>query len=68
MSPPSIDDIALIAAPVLRRLLGVSEMSLWRWIQTNQFPQPDVVMNRRRFWRHSTVETWITKDRPNQGV
>ncbi len=64
MSAQSLEDIALIPAPALRRQLGVSEMTIWRWLEAGQFPPPDVVMNRRRFWRVSTVSTWMEANRP----
>jgi predicted DNA-binding transcriptional regulator AlpA len=64
MSVQNLDDIALIPAPLLRRKLGVSEMTVWRWLAAGRFPEPDVVVNRRRFWKVSTVSSWMVANRP----
>lgn len=51
---------ALISAAELRAMLGISEMSLWRWLRdpTVDFPRPFVVKN-RRYWREAEVNQWL---------
>jgi len=38
---------------------GISPMTLWRWTRKLGFPQPDIIIQRRKFWRKSTLDTWI---------
>ena len=58
---PSSDDL-LTSAQVRATCGNISEMSLWRWTRTLGFPKPDRVINRRKFWRRSTVEAWKARD------
>ncbi|GEM_PF-5119312 len=53
-------ELQLIAAQPLRDLLGgVSDMTLFRWMETRQFPQPVVAgVKGRRFWRLKDVAIW----------
>lgn len=37
---------------------GVSDMSLWRWMESAGFPQP-VRVNRRRYWDSAAVADWF---------
>lgn len=39
---------------------GISDMSLWRWLNDPKmkFPKP-VVIQRRRYWREADVMQWI---------
>ena len=37
----------------------ISEMTLWRWTREHNFPLPDVKLNRRRFWRRSSLDAWL---------
>ena len=54
----------LLDARGTRRYVGnISEMTLWRWSQEFDFPAPDVVIGRRRFWRRSTLDNWIESRR-----
>jgi predicted DNA-binding transcriptional regulator AlpA len=39
---------------------GISTMTLWRWSAEHGFPQPDLILSRRRFWKRSTLDAWIT--------
>jgi hypothetical protein len=32
---------------------------LWRYRKDLGFPEPDVILSRRAFWRRATVEAWI---------
>ena len=43
----------------VRARYGISEMTLWRWLQDSnmQFPIP-MVINRRRFFKESEITYW----------
>ena len=55
-----INELQLIAAQPLRELLGgVSDMTILRWMEARQFPQPVVAGGKgRRFWRLKDVAAW----------
>jgi len=57
-------DLQLIAAQPLRELLGgVSDMTIFRWMEARQFPQPVVAGGKgRRFWRLKDVAAWQEKN------
>lgn len=50
----------LIPTGVLRDLVGVSDMSIWRWLKDNKtdFPRPKYI-GRRRYWREAEILSWI---------
>ena len=51
----------LISAAAVRDALGgVSDMTLWRWLDdpAMTFPRP-VYIGRRRFWRETDIEQWV---------
>ena len=50
---------ALISGPTLQRRIGVTGMTLWRWIQGGKFPTPDIEINRRNYWREGTYAAWF---------
>ena len=49
----------LTANQVRARFGGISDMSLWRWLNNEQlgFPRP-LVINRRRFFRLDQIEAF----------
>ena len=49
----------LKAAAVKARYGGISDMTLWRWINDEElgFPTP-LVISKRRFWRESDLTAW----------
>ena len=50
----------LLTTPGVRAALGsISEMTVWRWTRERDFPLPDLIVARRKFWRRSTVQAWI---------
>jgi predicted DNA-binding transcriptional regulator AlpA len=55
-----INELQLIAAQPLRELLGgVSDMTIFRWMDRRDFPQPIVAGDQgRRFWRLKDVAAW----------
>lgn len=51
----------LIPAATVRELCGgISDMSLWRWLQDSKlnFPKP-IYISRRRYWRQADVFAWV---------
>jgi predicted DNA-binding transcriptional regulator AlpA len=52
----------LTAKEVRQRFGGISDMSLWRWLdsETLNFPKPIYVM-RRRFWEADAIEAFIAR-------
>lgn len=58
---PQIDNDRLITADEVRRLAGgISDMTLWRWIQRGIAPAP-LVIERRRYWWRSAVIASLTR-------
>jgi len=55
----------LITASAVRRLCGgISDMTLWRWLNVSEskFPSP-IYIGARRYWREAEVVAWLD-DRP----
>lgn len=51
----------LIVSATVREICGgISDMSLWRWLNdpTLEFPKP-IMIQRRRYWREAEVLSWI---------
>lgn len=50
----------LTAKEVRERFGGISDMSLWRWLdsETLNFPKP-IHIQRRRFWEADAIEAFI---------
>ena len=51
----------LIGSIAVRELCGgISDMSLWRWLQDPEldFPKP-IYIARRRYWREAEILAWI---------
>jgi len=48
------------AAPVRQMCGGISDMTLWRWLDNPEldFPRP-VYIGRRRFWREAEIIAWL---------
>lgn len=53
------NDSFLTARQVMARYGGMSNMTLWRWVNQDKcgFPQP-IYVNRRRLWSLSAIEAW----------
>jgi predicted DNA-binding transcriptional regulator AlpA len=50
----------LLSAKQVCEFLGrISQMTLWRYRRNLEFPPPDYLLSRRRFWRASSVEAWL---------
>ena len=53
----------LISAPAVREICGgITEMTLWRWLQKNElgFPRP-IYIGRRRYFREAEIFAWIER-------
>lgn len=51
----------LLSASYVRELCGgISDMTMWRWLNDENlnFPRP-VMIQRRRFWREAELIEWI---------
>lgn len=48
------------AADVRKLCGGISDMTLWRWLQSEelQFPRP-IYIGRRRYWKESEIFAWL---------
>jgi predicted DNA-binding transcriptional regulator AlpA len=44
----------------LRRLVPVSDMTIWRWERDGVFPR-HVSINGRNYWRLSEISDWIER-------
>ncbi|MBU2894219.1 helix-turn-helix domain-containing protein [Colwellia sp. D2M02] len=42
----------------LAKKLNVNLVTLWRWRQQNQIPQP-IKIGRLVYWRESVIERWL---------
>jgi len=58
----------LISAATVRDLCGgVSDMTLWRWLNDRDmnFPEP-VYIQKRRYWREAELGAWIDAQEPDR--
>lgn len=50
-----------IRAAVVRQMCGgISDMTLWRWLENPElnFPRP-IYIGRRRYWREADIVVWL---------
>jgi hypothetical protein len=54
------DDVLLDSAQTRASVGGKSNMCLWRWQRNPKvnFPAPDLVINKRRYWYAGTIRRW----------
>lgn len=57
----------LLTRVMLRELIPVSDMAIWRWIKKGIFPEP-IKFNGRCYWRASEIQTWIDERSPSRSV
>lgn len=48
----------LLTREMLREIVPISDMGLWRWLRAGKFPAP-IKFNGRNYWRASEVQSWI---------
>ncbi|MEO9463903.1 MULTISPECIES: helix-turn-helix transcriptional regulator [Alphaproteobacteria] len=48
------------AATVRQMCGGISDMSLWRWLDSSElnFPRP-IYIGRRRYWKEADIVAWL---------
>ncbi|KZX94491.1 MULTISPECIES: helix-turn-helix transcriptional regulator [unclassified Sulfitobacter] len=48
------------AATVRQMCGGISDMSLWRWLENSElnFPRP-IYIGRRRYWKEAEIVAWL---------
>jgi predicted DNA-binding transcriptional regulator AlpA len=63
------DEVLLTAQQVCKRLGGISQMTLWRWLGSDavRFPQPTMRVNKRRFWSAGSIRRWLA-ERSSEGL
>ena len=57
----SVDQNIRVPATRVRELCGgISDMTLWRWLDDTSlaFPRP-IYIGRRRYWKEVTVVAWL---------
>ena len=63
MTSPAPEKHVHIPASTVREICGgISDMTLWRWLDQRDFPQP-VRIARRRYWRMDDVVAWLEAQR-----
>ncbi|MFH1613850.1 MAG: helix-turn-helix domain-containing protein [Planctomycetota bacterium] len=50
---------ALVNITSLARLLGIGRTTAYEWLYSEQLPPAAKVINRRRYWTKSQVETFL---------
>lgn len=58
------DPFALLGTSDVQALLGVSRITIFRWVRDGAFPPPDMVIGGVRAikrWRRATVDDWIQR-------
>lgn len=52
----------------LSELLGVSNVTIWRWRKSSQLPPAYKFNDQSVRWRQSEIESWLKNQRLNQEV
>lgn len=60
-APTREADLKLLNKKQVCATLGVSPVTLWRWVCAGHFPKPIQLGPRRVAWRSSAVEAFVTK-------
>jgi len=48
----------LMTSAQLKKLIPVTDMTLWRWMERGIFPRPKKI-NRRNYWKLVEVQAWM---------
>ena len=68
-TPPGDDDALLTSRQVRAKVGGISDMTLWRWLESDvvRFPQPTLRVNKRRYWSAGAIRRWLA-ERSSEGL
>ncbi|WP_273524436.1 helix-turn-helix transcriptional regulator [Rhodosalinus sediminis] len=58
-----MSDYKMLSARQVREMLGgISNMTLWRWLNSGEhgFPRPKYI-GQRRYWREADIINWLEK-------
>ncbi|WOI29358.1 helix-turn-helix transcriptional regulator [Sulfitobacter dubius] len=52
----------LLPAAAVREKFGVTDMTLWRWLDDEElsFPRP-IYIKRNRYWREDDLAAWLSE-------
>lgn len=58
-----------LTGPQVRARYGITEMTLWRWLRTDDldFPQP-IYVNRRRYFAEADLTAWERRQATRQAT
>lgn len=56
---PNLPDCALVRVRQLAPVVGVSAMSIWRYVKDDKFPKPIKVSANVTAWRWGDVRAWL---------
>ena len=60
LSPEPANEILLVPAPKLRRMIGVSAVTMWRWRTRAGFPAATII-NGRNYFPWADVLAWLAR-------
>lgn len=58
----------MLRVPDVLALLGISESTLWRWVQKGFFPRPTKLGSHISVWPESTIANWQQQQREKDYV
>ena len=61
-STPFANEERLVSRRLIRKLVPVSDMTIWRWERDNSFPR-HLTIHGRNYWLYTEVEEWMAKQR-----
>jgi predicted DNA-binding transcriptional regulator AlpA len=59
------NDEQLLTRRLLRKVVPVSDMTIWRWERDGRFPR-HLIVNGRNYWLLSEVRTWLANQQRGQ--
>ena len=71
--PPEMTDLQAVAPQAIigkmtsrdvRKLVPISDVTLWRWVRDGIFPQPEKI-NGRKYWSQDAVAEWMNRSQAN---
>ncbi len=63
------DNQLIPSKPLREKLGGISDMTLWRWLNNPEidFPRP-IMISKRRYWRELGIDEWIKRMSGQQDI